>query len=254
MSITTQITYKELTTFLNNSSYSTQLVIVPYSWVDLGNGKKQCYTIVLHGINGFLRDFGGTVSRKTAIHSYISSSLDNESLGVIQVSADEIAKTASIFVDIQTNYDDSKSLDPRSLITVFVNLGDSNKSVLNSLIEAYANKLKKSIRHYPNKSDYNTNLVYLSQLDLFYICRGTSYTVEDDKGDFYNIDVGDGMFLDDDIIAIYRPKPGDIPASRFVSNGANAPFSFARYTDVSTTLAGAINDIFNDDSLEPFRV
>lgn len=247
-----QISYKDLTKHLTTSSFSTQLVIVPYSWVDLNDGSKQAYTIVLHGINGFIRDFGGTVSKNTAISTFVSSNLESDSLGVIQVFAKEIEENATFFAGIQTNFDGSKSLDPNSYISVFVNLGDSNRKVLNSLIEAFSDKMKSNMRHYPNASNYNTNLIYLSQVDLFYICRGTTFCVEDNDGAVYDVDVGDGMFLEDDLLTIYRPKTGDIPVSRILNGASNAPFSMSRYTDVSINLSNAMNIILNDDKLHPF--
>ena len=259
-----KLTYDEISSLiLNKAKYfgdsgisfvPERVIIIPYVWIE-ANESQQSFVLLQNTKNGeknIISDFGGEFSF-SSLDEYISSSLIEKTFGTLTIPNDHIRKNTSFFASIDNDYKNEVFLVPNTPIVCLVNLGTSTKLSLNGIIVNFIENYKYKLRTDPKSSNFLTNLVYMSQLDFYYLIRGTTFHIYDDEsGEEYEMEVKDGITFDDDLINLYNAKPTDIAVTVIYNPEANFPFRVYNFSQIITSLQKTMLPLMNDETLDLF--
>lgn len=222
---------------------AAEVYILPYALIfDEQTQTTKCYTILFQELTGFIRPMTTQVST-TNVGYEIARAIREATYGVIDVKCGTYDSCMKVFACVDQDYNGVPFIVEDKIPVVTVELKLQSFSQLNDLIESFIVETKTRMLRDPTMSGgFTSNLVYISESDLFYLARGTTYTVFSD-GKQFEFDVSKGMFFEPEIVSLYTPGKDEIPISALSHTNSNFPFKCITFSKISNGFATEIFDI-----------
>lgn len=246
----TEMNLEALTSLISLENVARNVIILPFSLVQLPNGECKYVILAKHTITDFLTQFGGQMPSDVKLPDFLRDQIFTGTRGLLDITD---FNWSIFYASTIPGTDGVTYLNNNKPIIALVFLpSDSNDTVqelqsLNNLIVNFINKVKIAMRNDPFSEDFNENLVYLTETELFYLVRGTEYLVDsDDDTQTFSFSVSDGMLFKKDIITLYATKEGDIPIEKMQSGNeqVNHPFVSMIYSKINGYISSNILELF----------
>lgn len=196
-------------------------------------------------------DFSTSYSRDKTIESYVASSLKYNSLDCINLPEEYIL--ANSHVAYVTSYDvglGKTVLSYSPFPTVFVKVNLDTYDMLYQFLRAFKISFKKKLQGVIKSSSEVTNIVYMDASELYYMCRFTTFTIEDSNSNVVEVSIEDqGFPARDEITEFYTcdRETGDIPVSDKYNEFANTCPEVDFYYSRSVNLGKSMISYFDNN-------
>ena len=240
-----KIKIKEFEELLTLFETESEVYILPYALIfDEKTQSTKCYTILLQELTGFIRPITAQVTATKPGYT-IAKALREATYGIIDIAEEKYDSRMTVFLTSDEDYNGDPFIVENKVPVVTVELKLASIDQLNKIIAKYIHKLKYKMAREPTMAGgFSTNLVYISESDLFYLARGTTYTTYDEDGE-YEFEVSKGMFFEPQIVDLYTPSKskGEIPISQINNSDSNFPFQSVTFSKISNGFAIEIHEI-----------
>lgn len=222
---------------------ASEVYILPYALIfDEQTQTTKCYTILFQELTGFIRPMTTQVSHGNVGYE-IARSIREATYGTINVKSGTYNDCMKVFACVDEDYNGVPFLVNDRIPVVTVELKLQSLGQLNDIIASFIAETQTRMRREPTMSGgFTSNLVYISESDLFYLARGTTYTVYSDGNEF-EFDVSKGMFFEPEIVSLYTPEKTDIPITALNQSNSNFPFKCITFSKISNGFATEIFEI-----------
>lgn len=248
-----EFVYKPLSEFISENNQLRDLVcVIPYTRIiSKSTGKESIFTLLLMNKNGVVCDFGFFLKEKNIAH-YVKTKLSNGSFGLLNYDEDYIIENSYIAYSLVYSVElGIKVIDKTCNPIIFTEVKYSSLRELVLLGRQYREEFKSSLKgHYKSADSSNPNLIWMSPMNLYYLSRGTTYTVLDDNGEEIRIDINEsGIPAEPSVTYTYKvnAEKGEIPCDNNYSELANCPPEVKFYRDISFSLALPLQRYFENE-------
>lgn len=239
----------DFTEILNIIDTTSSLYVIPYSWVtDSETGETKCFVFTMQEVTGFIRPFRASSKKDEEVSKTVANALRESTFGLINIKESKRNSVMKVHLYADVDEEGAPTISGEKIPIVTVNLKLRTKEELNHLVESYVSLLKTKILMEPTSRGLMTNLVYMTNSDLYYLARGTTYTVTDEDEE-YEYQVSNGIFFEKDIVDLYTPNraAGEIPLTILPTPEANSPFQSILFSKISSEFAVMVYDIMSLD-------
>lgn len=215
--------YESLETF-KSSKYNLPKAIQIVPVFRLADGSETYGLFTLNNLQ-CISDFGSSFNGNKSLDTHIADCIKYNSLNTIMVSDEYISTNTD--VAYSTSYDVSKgevTLSYNPLPIFFVNFMIKSVEDLNNILYKFKIKFASKLKGVIASTSDTTNLIYASPVEIFYICRNTTYSITDKNEDVVKFNIEESGFpARDDISLIYKSNSelGEIPCSDKYNEFAN---------------------------------
>lgn len=252
-----KIDVETLNSLITLENATRNVILLPFCLVELPNGDFKYFILAKHTITDYISQFGGTLKAGDNFPEFLTKNISNNTRNIINITD---FSSSIFYASLEENSEGAISLSNNKPIISFVFWSSSDQdgihklSGLNNIIDEYIVNTKKLIKNEPFSEDFEENLVYLTETELFFLCRNEEYLLENDSGDeTFSFQVSDGMLFRKDLIELYSPKDGDIPIQKFTNSDEiiNHPFASVIFSKISSYIGDSVMNIF-DNFEHPF--
>lgn len=245
--------YESLSEFIAKNILLRDLVcVVPYTKVtSKSTGKESFFSVLLLNKNSVVCDFGFFL-KDSNIVNYVKTKLSNGSFGIFNFEDDYILQNSHIAYSLVYSVElGIKVIDKSCNPIIFTYFHSRTMRDLVLLGKHYKEQFKQSLKgHYKSFNNSNPNLVWISPKTLYYLSRGTTYTVYDDNDEEIVIDINEcGIPAEESVSYAYKVKHelGEIPCEANYSEIANCPPEVNFYREISFSLALPLQRYFENN-------
>lgn len=205
---------------------------------------KDIYAMLCLNETLTVTDFGGKLSRRKTIVSFICDNIARHSLDTIVLSESRVLEKSMVAFatteDVSTGF---VNIDPNYSVIIFVDIDIDNQKLLNDIVKQYKSKMKTlmSVRSKPD-----TEIVAMTFMDctsMYYLLRFTTWrTIDQSTGEELTLSVKDNGFPALDVITrIYRAdySNGEVPYTENPNIYTNTCPEISFYNKVNQNLANA---------------
>lgn len=230
----------------SNFELSKTIQVIPYFQI-----KESGDIFALLTLNNLqcLCDFGTSYSKSKTLESYVADSLKYNSLDCINLSEEYIL--ANSHVAYATSYDvaaGKNALLYNPFPTVFVKVQLETYEKVHKFLKAFKDSFKKKLQGVIRSSSETTNIVYMDATELYYMCRYTTYTIEDSNSNVIEVVIEDqGFPARDEITEFYTcdREFGEIPVTdkynEFANTCPEVDFYYSRGINLGRSLVTFFN-------------
>lgn len=241
------VSFEQLSKNIQENNTKLKLHIIPYGISPNRDGDVY-YPFLHHSINEFMVPFDGSIDNNTNLKMFVSNKIREETMGALDFEPELVETNTNTVVE---SLSDENSTDQYQWAVMWVFTGIVGFQNINNVLRTYVKNFKTTIRLHSYMNNFDTNLVYITAEELYYLANNDVYIISDGVNE-YEVDVSSGMILDQNIKDIYMLKRGDIPVSELQLGTPNAPFQKRIYNEMLPDISKRIVSILDDNSIDSF--
>lgn len=237
----------EFTEILKEIEMTSSLHIVPYTWIrDPETDESKCFVLTLQEITEFIRPFRAETKPNEDVGKCVARTLREHTFGLIDIKEKKFVHRMNVHLYVDEDYEGNPMIASDKIPIVTVNLKLETRQELDELIATYVQRLKNKLLMEPTSRGLATNLVYMTDSELYYLARGTTYSVIDGEEE-YEYPVSKGIFFEKEIVDIYTPNraAGEVPLTIIPNSDANSPFQSIVFSKISSEFAVTVFDVMS---------
>lgn len=248
-----RITLSTFTNILSIIDFTPIIDILPFSNTKKSSRSRETtsHIFMTQEITGWIRSISIKPTDELSLGFAISDAISEASLGLITIEEENFESDIAIFVTFDTDSDGNDFIVDRHII-ITVDLHLTYIQQMDNILSKYVRKVSNILQKNKSASGLKRNLVYLPINDLYYLVRGTTYTIHNSEDEVFEYPISRGIFFKDNIVSIYTPDKAknQIPVQNPPSESSNFPFQSIIYSKVNPNFASSILAIFETTDLD----
>lgn len=245
-----------LSTFINILpiiNFTPIIDILPFSNTKKSSRSREttCNVFMTQEITGWIRSISITPGEELSLGFAISEAISDSTFGLVTIEEKDFETDMAIFVTFDTDDEGNDFIVDRHII-VTVDLHLPYTKHLDNILNKYVKKISNILQKNKAASGVKQNLVYLPINDLYYLVRGTTYTIHNSEDEIFEYPISRGIFFEDSIVSIYTPdkSKNQISIQNPPKETSNFPFQSIIYSKTNPNFSASLLTIFETEDLD----